>query len=319
MTRRWPSEGNPHSGTWVRDQVAALEQIGFPCDVLWDAAGSGIVPYLRLRRAMMAALADKEYELVHAHYGFTGIVAASQRSAPVVVTFHGTDVLGRPYARFHRRLFGAVETRLSRLLARHIDSAIVVSPYIGDALRAKHSHVVPMGIDPTRFALVPRADARSRLGLDPDTRLAIFVGDPQLRVKRFALAANAVENVNNLIGRTELIAVHGRTHEEVALFMNAADVLLLTSYSEGSPTVVKEALACNLPVVSVDVGDVRDQLAGVEPSRVCEADERALAHALAEILRSPVRSNGRETIDRFTNETAARSVSRIYHEVVDGL
>jgi teichuronic acid biosynthesis glycosyltransferase TuaC len=318
MTRRWPSDASPHSGTWVRDQVSALEGLGVQCDVVQDVGGGGIWPYIRMRRKMVACMAREQYDLVHAHYGFTGIVGATQRSVPVIVTFHGTDVLGRPYAGLYRRIFGRIERRLSQLLARRIAHAVAVSSRIRDTLGAPHATVAPMGIDVDRFDRIPRVQARMQLGIDADARIVIFVGDPGLRVKRFALAQDAVERVCLEGQPVQLISVYGRTQDDVALFMNAADALVLTSYSEGSPTVVKEAMACDLPVVSVDVGDVREQLDGVRPSYVCEPNAGSLADALVDILESPRRSNGREMIGRFANETAAAIILAVYRETLLG-
>jgi teichuronic acid biosynthesis glycosyltransferase TuaC len=316
MTRRWPSEANPHSGTWVRDQVAALERLGIRCDVLQDVTGRGIWPYVRMRRKMAALLARERYDVVHAHYGFTGIVGATQRSVPVVVTFHGTDVLGRPYAGLYRRIFGRVERRLSRLLARRIAHAVVVSAKIQVELKAPpRSTVIPMGIDLERFAPAPRAQARRRLGLGGDAPIVIFVGDPSLPVKRFALAREAVERARREMPTVQLIPVYHRTPEEVAAFMSAADALILTSHSEGSPTVIKEALSCNLPVVSVAVGDVREQLRGVANTYVGPADAADLAAALTRIVSSPARSDGRDFAARFSNAQLASDLACVYRRV----
>lgn len=316
MTRLWPTEAKPYSGTWVRDQVAALEILGVQCDVVWDIDGGGVLPYLRLRRAMRRRMETKTYDIVHAHYGFTGIVAASQRKVPVVVTFHGTDVLGRSYAKPFRRAFGWVEQRLSRVLARNVARAVVVSPLMRRVLKAPEATIIPMGIDLDRFIQVSKDEARQRLNLDLDAKLVIFVADPDLRLKRFDLACEAMARVQSVLPLARLIAVHHRSHDDVALFMNAADALILTSHTEGSPTVVKEAMACDLPVVSVDVGDVKEQIVGVEPSYVCDANSKSLAEALLNVLRSTQRSNGRDMIERFTVRNAALRVRDVYLDVL---
>jgi teichuronic acid biosynthesis glycosyltransferase TuaC len=315
LTRVWPTLDNPHSGTWVRDQVSALESLDVDCDVLHVTDGHGIVPYIHLWRAMRSRLTSDDYDVIHAHYGFTGIVAATQRAIPTVVTFHGSDVLGRSFAGPYRRVFGIIEKRLSKLLARRIDHAIVVSPRMQEVLKAPRATVAPMGIDPTRFKRVSRERARSELGLHDSTPIAVFVGDPALKRKRFELAESAMTLARSQLPDAELLPVHGRDHDEVALYMNAADAMILTSYVEGSPTVVKEAMACDLPVITVPVGDVREQLEGVEPSFVLDADASALATGLLQLLRTPSRSNGRARIERYANERIAAIVANIYLEV----
>jgi teichuronic acid biosynthesis glycosyltransferase TuaC len=315
LTRVWPTPENPHSGTWVRDQVSALESLDVTCEVLHVTAGHGVVPYIHLWRAMRSKLTGGDYDVIHAHYGFTGIVAATQSAIPTVVTFHGSDVLGRSFSGPYRRVFGIVEKQLSKLLARRIDHAIVVSPRMQEVLKAPRATVAPMGIDPTRFKRVSREHARLELGLRNSTPIAIFVGDPALKRKRHELAESAMTLARRQLPEAELLSVHGRDHDEVALFMNAADAMILTSYVEGSPTVVKEAMACDLPVITVPVGDVREQLEGVEPSFIVDADAPALATGLLRLLKTPSRSNGRTRIERYANERIAAIVANIYLEV----
>jgi teichuronic acid biosynthesis glycosyltransferase TuaC len=264
---------------------------------------------------MHSALNEHHFDVIHAHYGFTGIVAAAQKSVPVIVTFHGSDVLGRSFEGPYRRAFGIVEAWLSKRLARNIAHAVVVSRAMAARLGAPRVTVAQMGIDLTRFRPVSRGTARAALGLDPTKPIVIFVGDPRLPRKRFSVAAAAVEVARRYVPTAELLPIYGRDHDEVALYMNAADALILTSYVEGSPTVVKEAMACDLPVISVPVGDVEEQLRGVRPSYMRDAEPAALGLALADLLAAPRRSNGRAMVERFTNERVASVIAELYTHV----
>jgi glycosyltransferase involved in cell wall biosynthesis len=104
----------------------------------------------------------------------------------------------------------------------------------------------------------------------------------------------------------------GLQPERVPIFLNAADCLLLTSPWEGSPNIVKEAVACNLAVVSVDVGDVREQLAGVNPSRIVSTVPEEIARGVLEIVSSPSRSNGREKLKAISSDTVAQRILAVY-------
>lgn len=318
LTRLWPTEARPHSGTWIRDQVVAAEDLGIQCDVVHEYGGRGIGPYWRLWRNMRSKLAEQRYDLVHAHYGFTGVVAAAQRSVPTIVTFHGSDVLGRAFDGPCVRGLGAFEAWLSKRLARKVDHAIVVSQAMQDRLKAPRATVAQMGIDLERFQHVPRATARNELELDSSKPIVLFVGDPTLKRKRFSLAMGAMEVARQHVPSAELLPLYGRDHSEIPLYMNAADALLLTSYVEGSPTVVKEAMACDLPVVSVAVGDVQEQLRGVRPSYIRDPHPEPLGMALADLLRAPRRSNGRAMVERFANAHVASMVVDLYGKVPDG-
>jgi len=109
-----------------------------------------------------------------------------------------------------------------------------------------------------------------------------------------------------------LVAFHGRPQEELALAMSAADVLLLPSFHEGSPNVVKEALAAGLPVVAAPVGDCAERLAGVTPGAVVAREPEAFASAVEAVLASGERSNGREKVAHLELSGVARRILAVY-------
>ena len=155
--------------------------------------------------------------------------------------------------------------------------------------------MLPTGVDLKTFVPAERAAARRRLGLGADERIVLFNSGRNPAVKDPELAAEAVEDARRRIGAVRLVVLDGSAPpDEVPHYMNAADCLLVTSKTEGSPTVVQEAMACNLPVVSVDVGDVRERLEGVSGCHVVARCPLALGVALAEVLKAPRRSDGRK-------------------------
>jgi len=164
---------------------------------------------------------------------------------------------------------------------------------------------------------MPMGDARRALGLPSDRRFVLFPADPALTVKRFDLAKAAVDLATRHGPNIELLSVHGRPHREMVLWLNAADVLLITSFAEGSPVVVKEANACNLPVVSVSVGDLPDQLRHVQPSAVVAPRPEDLAEAVSRILRMDRRSNGRDGLREVDSRTIAERHVAFYRTVLN--
>src|SRR5207245_888140 len=195
------------------------------------------------------------YDIVHAHYGLSALPAWFRLHAPLVMTLHGGDLLGGP-----------LERLCSRVIWRFADAVIVVSE---EMRRRVPGIVIPCGVDLNLFRPYNRDAARARLGWPPGKRLILFPFDPKRPVKRYDLAKAAVDRlVEEGIG-AELVTVFGVENREMPWYYSAADAMILCSDREGSPTAVKEALACNLPVVANDVGDVRDILSGVAGARLC--------------------------------------------------
>jgi glycosyltransferase involved in cell wall biosynthesis len=162
---------------------------------------------------------------------------------------------------------------------------------------------------------MPRSEARRRLGWQLDSAIAIFGGNPEVPAKGYRLAAAACEIAARQVTNLELKTLGGIEPSQVPVMMNAADCLLFTSRAEGSPNVVKEALMCDLPVVATPVGDVRDLLAGVSPSWVCEPSAHVVGDAVAEALSEPARSDGRTKSAHLTTEAIAIRIVSIYEKM----
>jgi teichuronic acid biosynthesis glycosyltransferase TuaC len=316
VTRMWPTRDWPRRGPSVFREVAALRRLGLHVEVLVPTRSGSVTPYLELASRTRSALRRGRFDIVHAHYGYSAFPARLQRRAPLVVTFHGNDLIARTTPDGQPTAGGRVETRLSREISRLADAVIVVAPHMVDLQANGNVRVIAAGVDLDVFAPQPREQARRALGLDPSRPYVLFAANPELTVKRFWLAQEALAELVRRGLTPELVAVGDRPHEEMARWMSAADVLLLTSITEGSPMVVKEAMACNLPVVSVPVGDVAARLAKTTNSHVVEPSAAALADALAGILATRERSNGREQAREFEIMHSAAQVIEVYESVL---
>ncbi|MFB6075099.1 MAG: glycosyltransferase [Haloarculaceae archaeon] len=286
---------------FFREQVRALQAAGVDCDVLAvpDAAegGRSVAHYGRFY-AKVIAHSPGAYDVIHANYGLTAPAALAQPHRPVVCSLWGSDLFGR---------YG----RVSRWCANRCDEVIVMSQEMAAALD-RECHVIPHGIDLSTFSPRPRDQARAAVGWDPDTNYVLFPYDPEREVKDYPRARRVVDRVaDRVTGPVELAAVHGLAHERVPEYLNAADALLLTSTREGSPNVVKEALACDLPVVATDVGDVAERVAELEYSAVC-ADDDALIARLAAVLEAAPVTEGRDTVADLGLERMAERIVSVY-------
>jgi teichuronic acid biosynthesis glycosyltransferase TuaC len=316
VTRMWPTERRSFRNGFLAVQVASVQATGeADCTVLIaQGRPEGWRLYLRLVRELRRAVASGDYDVVHAHYGLTGLAACCQRRLPVVVTFHGSDLEGAVSFKGGRTLKGRVEPILSSLVAAVAAQSIVVSPRLARRVAWAHPRVIPVGVDDRVFQPIDRSEARERLGLDQARRLVLFAGNPDKPVKRHALAQAAVDALRERYPDVELLTVFGRPMQEMPLFMSAADVLLVTSLYEGGPMVVREALACNLPVVTVDVGDAAERVRDVAECHVAEASADALAAALARVLENRSRSDGRKHIAPLTAAALAGRLVDVYRE-----
>jgi len=297
-----------HRARFYRQQLDLLRERGFTVDVVTvpdrtNGPGSRqLVDYARFYLAALRA-SRGEYDVVHANYGLSAPPAVVQWFHPTVVSLWGSDLLGT---------YGAV----GRVAARLADEVVVMSEEMAAELD-RDVNVIAHGIDLDRFRPESQADCRADLGWDQEAAQVLFPYPPDRAVKNYPRAERIVAAAAaELDGKIELQTVSGVPHEEMYKYMNAADVLLLTSDREGSPNSVKEAMACNLPVVSVDVGDVADRLTGVSPSAV-HTDDSALAEALVDIVRRGEWSNGREQIRELSLDEQVDRLVAVYRAALD--
>ncbi|MFC4552779.1 MULTISPECIES: glycosyltransferase [Halorussus] len=242
------------------------------------------------------------YDLVHANYGLTAPMALAQARLPVVLSLWGTDLMGE---------YGW----LSKLCAKQCDAVIVMSDEMAREL-GEPCHVIPHGIDMDRFAPRPKDEARAEVEWDPDKRHVLFPYPPEQEVKDHPRARRVVDRASERVDAdVELQTIYGVPHAKVATYMNAADALLLTSKREGSPNSVKEAMSCNLPVVSTDVGDVSDRLTDASPSYVGRTDDE-LVEGLVDILEEPRPSDGREAIQDISLARMGERIRGVYETVL---
>jgi len=279
---------------YVRREAEALRAAGHDVELF----GFDNASYLRFPRELARLRAEVRRlrpQLVHAQFGKFNALLAAFGGAPFVVTFRGTDINRNPRYAAARAALGVAASQLAACFARGI---VCVSREIQGkvwACRWRPSIVVPTGVDAKLFQPGERDAARARLGYGPQERIVLFNAGRNPAVKDPELARAAVDAARRLIGEIRLVVLDGTAKaDEVPVYMNAADALVVTSLTEGSPTVVQEAMACNLPVVSVEVGDVRERLDGVAACEVIASrDPAEIGRALARVLGAAKRSDGR--------------------------
>jgi glycosyltransferase involved in cell wall biosynthesis len=252
VTNFMPDAGAPQRGRWVRDQVDEVRKRGVDVDLFEFARGRN--EYLPAARRLRSLLRRERFDLVHAHYGLAGWVAKLAGAGPLIVTFHGTDVRHHLVGHLSRRLAWRIDlvAGVSRALFEPEDGRPGLPAVPGSA-------VLPCGPDLARFEPTPRAEARRALGLDPEGRYLLFPANPARPEKRHDRAAELAAACD-----ADLLAGGSIEPEQMPLWINAANAVLVTSDYEGFGMAAIEALACEVPVLSTPVGIAPYALEGVD-------------------------------------------------------
>jgi glycosyltransferase involved in cell wall biosynthesis len=287
----YPSAADLSQGTFVEQQVKGLRQAGVTVEVVhFDRQRGGMLAYRNIGPVVMRAIQLFKPDLVHVMYG--GMLADRTTSLhlgrPAIVSYCGSDLLGDAVGPWYRRkVIGAYRVRCSHRAAVRADGIIVKSAALKQALPAGSQEsrvwILPNGVDLDRFRPMDQAQCQKTVGFDPGQFHVLFPngkGDPR---KRIELAIEAVQALRSLKVDAKLDVLPRVPHDQVPVWLNAADAVIVTSIHEGSPNVVKEALACDRPVVSVPVGDVPERLTGIEGCYLSTANPEALADQLYKV------------------------------------
>lgn len=304
-----------HFAPFVEEQARAFLQQG--CEVVFfGVQGKGLLGYLRCLPALKRTIWKYQPDLIHAHYGLSGLLANLQRRVPVITTYHGSDINNPNILRFSK-----IAMRLSAW------NIFVSKRNIAIAKPTNKYTLLPCGVN---LPLLWSEMQHQQLGrltlnqwiqekLNAGVKHVLFAGAFDNAVKDSALAKAVMNELTSEGVNAELIELKGYNRDQVNALMYNCDALLMTSKTEGSPQVIKEAMACGCPIVSVDVGDVAERVSGVEGCYVaCTREPNEIAKALQKVLIFEGKTNGREKIIEMglSNEQVAQRLVAIYESVL---
>lgn len=316
------ASGNKKVGqvnSFVRSQYDSLEKEGLDM-YLFPVVGHGVGGYLKAVLALRKMMKDVRPDIIHAHYSVCGHVAVLacfglQNKPKIVVSILGSfPTKSRKW-------------RLVRYCIQNVWDATIVKSERTRSQLGLDLPVIPNGVNLDIFQPMEQADARKNVGFETNHKYIIWCSNPSRSEKNWPLAEQAVESVKRRVksGKrkeesVELVAVYDKTPQEVATYMNAADCLLLTSDSEGSPNVIKEAMACNCPIVTTDVGDVNERLTNLDGCYVVgsgKCKEKSVADAIEKALTFGKRTEGRKRIenDKLSVELIAKRIIKLYESI----
>lgn len=311
-----PGDGLGASFVFVRRQLRSLERIGVEVHEIYLRSRASPTSLIRTWRQLKREIAEFRPHILHSHYGtVTSFLCAMTEGAPLVITFRGSDLVPHPSAGWLRGQFTTVLSQFSVLRARRV---ICVSCQLRDRLwwGKRKAVVLPSGVNLKLFCPMPIQEARAVLGWDLSERIVLFCGGTEPAAKGLGLIRAAMNYAVQSIGPIRLFNLDGTlAPETIPLYLNAADCLAFASFREGSPNIIKEAIACNLPIVSVEVGDVSERLAGIYPSQIVRRDAIEFGAALVEVLKTRKRTNGLERVAEYSEEAVASVLRSVYEEI----
>ena len=293
---------NGHYAPFITEQVEAVEKQGVECNY-FGVDGKGIIGYLRQIPKLRKAIREFRPNVIHAHYGLCGLLANYQRRIPVVTTYHGSDINDPKVLLLSKRS-----------IHRSRFNIFVSQKNVDIARPRKDFALIPCGINLEDYPIIDKTDARKQMGLSLSGKYVLFAGAFDNPIKNAPLAKEAMERVPE----AELLELKGYSRSQVAHLMQAVDAFLMTSLTEGSPQVIKEAMACGCPIVSVDVGDVKTRITGLDGCFISDRSVDDIAVSLQKSLAFVERTTGRDAIikEGLTNCQIARRIIDCYAGLV---
>lgn len=288
----------------VNNQAESLRKAGIIVD--YFLISPGIWGYISSIPKILSKYRSDIYDLIHAHYSFSAFAATLAGRFPLVVSLMGSDL-------YMSSFFRLVSTAFARF---RWNAIIVKNPNLKNTLKVTTAHVIPNGVDMTRFKTISMENSRKELNLPMDKKIVLFIAYPNRPEKNLELAKQSIREIGDT--NIEFLHVFNIPNESIPLYLNAANVLLLTSQWEGSPNVIKEAMACNCPVVATDVGDIRWIIGNTEGCYITSFDPQEIADKIKLALAFNKRTNGRQRIIELglDSESVAKKIINVYAEVI---
>lgn len=296
---------------FIKEQVDSLIDLNKIEVLLFQIKSRGCFGYLSHLKPLLSAIQQFRPDIIHAHYGLSGLLANLQRKVPVLTTFHGSDVNNPKILKW---------SKWAHLLSA---ASIFVEEKMTEKFLRHHNDIIlPCGVDLSNFHYMPKLESQAILNMQSDSINILFSSGFDNPIKNYPLAREALDIVEREIdGKVNLIELKGLSRELVKLYLNASDCALLISSSEGSPQFIKEAMACNCPIVATDVGDVNWVIGKTKGCFITSPDIADAAEKVISAInfsKLSGRTNGRDRIIslRLDTRSTAKRVMEIYESIV---
>jgi glycosyltransferase involved in cell wall biosynthesis len=299
---------------FVKSQGESLKREGLIVE-FYQIKGKGLYGYFKNISALREKIRIFDPDVIHAHYSLTGWVALMANSKKSrILSLMGSDAYGTVGRAEKRTLFNIFMLFQVFLIQFFYKNIIVKSDNLRKSVwRKKNVSVIPNGVNFDRFKPLDKIECREKLGLPLDKKIILFMGNPKEGRKNFALVEKAIEKISdeNLMVCTPFPV----THENVPVYLNASDVLAFPSFQEGSPNVVKEAMACNCPIVASDAGDIVEVISGTDGCFITSFKVEDMVSKLEMALQFNGKTNGRQNIKHMNEHFIANKLINIYGKI----
>jgi len=303
------STANKKLAPFIEEQMNSLRSIGITC-VLFQVTQNGIIGYLKHYKLLKRMIRLEKPDLIHAHYGFSGLLANLQRKIPVITTFHGTDINNKKIR------------WISFIVARLSEKSIYVTEQLKTLSRNDYGVVIPCGVDLSVFTPQEMTLAKRKMKLDSAKNYVLFCSKFDNSIKNSPLAIRAFNELKKRQSiNMELLELNNFSREEVSNLLNASCCLIMTSFSEGSPQVIKEALATNRPIVSTDVGSVRELIIDVDGCSIVEYELESVINGLEACIKHAFQFGGTQGREHIQNNLLglnqiAKKIECLYENIL---
>ena len=318
VTNMYPTTKRPSFGSFIKTQIDSLVTKGVEVDVIFINGNESRFNYVRSIFTLYKKIYTKKYDLIHAHYGLCGLIARLQFRYPIVVSYCGDDLYGSATPEEVPSRGTLFLAWFNKQLSKLVDRVIVKSHAMGALLPIDEFEVIPNGVDFERFRPMDKQECRRKLGIKADALYVLYPYQKTCIRKGFKIIEAAVNQFNQKNdSNMEILVAYGIPNEEMPIYMNAVDVMVLASLWEGSPNAVKEAMACNTRVISTPVGDVPELIDGIEGCMLCEREPEDIVDKLKIVMGTPEKTKGRELICNLRIAKIADQVIAQYHKVLE--
>jgi len=289
-----------NQGNSLKNQKVTIEY--------YTIKGTGLIGYLKSITVLRKFLKKNKYDIIHAHYSFSGFVASLSGARSLIVSLMGSDVKSDKFFKVFIHIFNRFSW----------SKIIIKSEDMKESLGIKNVEVIPNGVDLKVFKPIEKMSCKKALNWDCKKKQILFASNPNRYEKNFSLAKKAFSFIDDI--NYELKVLEDISNDQIPLHFNAADVILLTSLWEGSPNVIKEAMACNRPILSTDVGDVSILLSNVDGCDIINSDVEDIARKIRHSILNYQMSNGREKLKslKLDSKNVAFKIIKLYKEIKYG-